>query len=149
MYPEALRAGSTIEGANAVVLVGNGGTETINYLQFVHSSMPAINAQNITLAPGGIVAIPVPVGTKELELETYTSAGRPAGYFSTGASYGYVAVHTPKIEISERGLYYIATVLPGQQPNYDVRPNPSMLAKFRNERREVGGLKPINFSWSN
>jgi len=150
MYPEAVRAGSTIDAANAIVLVGNGGTDTINYLQFGHSSMPAINVRGISLAPGGIVAVPVPVGTRELELETYTSAGRPAGYFSTGASYGYVAVHTtPKIDITERGLYYLATVLPGRQPNYDMRPNPSMLAKFRSERREVAGLKPINFSWSN
>jgi hypothetical protein len=147
MYPEVVRAGSTIDGTTAVVLVGNGGTQTINYLQFTHSSMPAINVQDITLAPGGIVAVPVPVGTKELELANYTIASRPAGYFTTGASYGYVPVRTPKVDIIDRGLYYIATVLPGQQPNYDVRPNPSMIMKFRNEHREVAGLKPINFNW--
>src|SRR3954465_12022103 len=97
MYPQALRAGRPIDGASAIVLVGNGGTETINSLQFTHSSMPAINVHNITLAPGEIVAVPVPVGTRELELSNYTVASRPAGYFTTGASYGYVPVRTPKI----------------------------------------------------
>jgi hypothetical protein len=29
----------------------------------VHSSLPAINVRGINLLPGGILAIPVPVGT--------------------------------------------------------------------------------------
>ena len=77
MYPEAVQAGTAVKGDSAVVLVANGGDQTIDYLQFVHRGFPAINARGITLSPDGIVAIPVPVGTTGLYLSNYTSVGRP------------------------------------------------------------------------
>jgi hypothetical protein len=131
-----------------VVLVGNGGSEAINYLQFTHSSMPAINARGIVLPPGGIVAVPIPVGTKSLTLSNYTTSGRPGGYLPNGMGYGYVPVRTPPIDISARGSYYVATIFPGVQKSFEVKPTPSMLSKFRNAFRKIASLKPMNFSWS-
>ena len=147
MYPEPLQAGSAIKSDTAIVLVGNGGSEVINYLQFVHSSLPAINASGITLAPGGIVAIPIPVGTSGLSLSNYTTSGRPGGYLTNGVAFGYVPVRTAPIDINSPGLYYIATILPDRQPNFEPRPTAVLLAKLRKERPEVSNLKPINFSW--
>ena len=79
MYPSAIEAGQNVDDQMAVLLVGNAGPETINYLQFGHSSLPAINARGIDLPPNGIVAIPVPVGITSLSLEDYTVSGRGSG----------------------------------------------------------------------
>jgi hypothetical protein len=149
MYPDAVRAGSSVKGDAAVVVVGNGGSETINYLQFVHSGFPAINAHDITLAPDEVVAIPVPVGTKGLQLSNYTTSRRPGTYLPNGTSMGFVPVNTPGIDIASPGLYYVATVFPGQQRNFEVRPSGAQLSKLRKERPELAGLKPVNFGWSN
>jgi hypothetical protein len=148
MYPEPLKAASTVESNAAIALVGNGGNDTIDYVQFVHNSFPAINARGINLPPGGIVAIPVPVGTTGLSLNVYTTSGRPGGYLPSGMAMGYVSVHTPAIDINTAGLYYIATIFPERKPNYEVKPSPPMLTKFKAEQREISRLRPINFSWS-
>ncbi|WP_339036763.1 hypothetical protein WHZ78_04345 [Bradyrhizobium symbiodeficiens] len=149
MYPEAVRAGSPVKGDTAIVLVGNGGSETINYLQFVHSGFPAINARGISLAPDGVVAIPIAVGTARLELQNYTTTGRPGSYLPNGVSMGFVPVHTPTIDIPSPGLYYVATVFPGQQRSFETRPTALQLAKLRKEHPELAAMKPVNFSWSN
>ncbi|MFK4519452.1 hypothetical protein ABIF20_006817 [Bradyrhizobium japonicum] len=149
MYPEAVRAGGAVKSDTAIVLVANGGSETINYLQFVHNGFPAINARGISLAPDGLVAIPVAVGTMGLELQNYTTTGRPGTYLPNGASMGFVPVHTPKIDLPSPGLYYVATVFPGQQRSFETRPTAVQLAKLRKERPELAALKPVNFTWSN
>jgi hypothetical protein len=149
MYPEPLQAGSAIKTDTAIVLVGNGGNEMIDCLQFVHNSLPAINARGISLAPGGIVAIPVPIGTTRFSLSNYTTSRRPGGYLLNGMALGYVPVRTPPIDIQASGLYYVATIFPGQEPNFEIKPNGALLAKLRKERPEIAGLKPVNFGWSN
>lgn len=149
MYPDAIQSGTVIKANTAVVLVGNGGDETINYLQFVHSSLPAINAREIRLQPGGIAAIPVPVGTTALSLSNFTTAGKPGGYLSNGMAFGYVPVRTPPIDINAPGLYYVATIFPGRQPNFDSKPIGSLAAKLKSERPELSGLKPMNFGGTN
>ncbi|MGY4301567.1 hypothetical protein ACVWXN_009662 [Bradyrhizobium sp. i1.4.4] len=149
MYPEAVRAGGAVKSDTAIVLVANGGSETINYLQFVHNGFPAINARGISVAPDGFVAIPVAVGTTGLELQNYTTTGRPGTYLPNGASMGFVPVHTPKIDLPAPGLYYVATVFPGQQCSFETRPTAVQLAKLRKERPELAALKPVNFTWSN
>lgn len=149
MYPEAVRAGGAVKSDTAIVLVANGGSETINYLQFVHNGFPAINARGISLAPDGLVAIPVAVGTTGLELQNYTTTGRPGTYLPNGASMGFVPVHTPKIDLPSPGLYYVATVFPGHQRSFETRPTALQLTKLRKERPELAALKPVNFTWSN
>jgi hypothetical protein len=147
MYPEPVQAGSTVKSDAAIVLVGNGGSEIIDYLQFVHNSLPAINARGINLPSGGIAAIPVPMGTTGLSLGNYTTLGRPGTYLPSGVAMGYVPVRTPPIDVQSPGLYYVATIVPGQQPNFEIKPTSSALAKLRKERPEIAGLKPVNFSW--
>jgi len=149
MYPEAVRTGSPVKSDTAIVLIGNDGSETINYLQFGHSGFPAINAHGISLVPGGVVAIPVAVGTTGLELSSYTTTSRPGIYLPNGVSMGFVPVHTPTIDIPSPGLYYVATVFPGQQRNFETRPTAPQLARLRKERPELAVLKPVNFTWSN
>jgi hypothetical protein len=150
MYPQALDASSMPANDEAVALVGNAGPDTINYLQFGHSTIPAINAQNISLPPGGVIAIPIPVGTQSLSLEDFTLARRPGFYLLNGMGIGYIAVHTPKMDIVSRGLYYIATVFPGRPSgqNFETKPTAALLSKFKAERPKLAAnLKAVNFSW--
>lgn len=147
MYPDSVRPGDAIKNDTAVLIVGNGGSQTINYLQFVHSSLPAINARGINLPPGGIVAVPVSVGTSSLSLSNYTSPAAPAGYLSNGSSFGYIPVGTPPIDITSPGLYYVATIFPGQRPNYEVKPTNQQIARLKKDRPDLARLTPINFSW--
>ena len=148
MYPEPVQAGSVIKNDAAIVLVGNSGSEIISYLQFVHNSLPAINAGGISLAPGGIIAIPVPVGTMGLSLSNYTTAGRPGSYLPNGMAMGFIPVRTPPIDINSPGLYYVATIFPGQRHAFEIKPTGTMLSQFRKERPEILDLKPVNFGWS-
>jgi hypothetical protein len=131
----------------AVLLVGNIGPSSINYLQFVHSSLPAINVHGIDVPPNGIVAVPVPVGISSLSLADYTVSGHGGGYLPNGMAFGYIPVHTPKIDISSRGLYYIATIHAGSSEEYTAHPDPVMLMQFRKTHPQLASLKPINFSW--
>lgn len=147
MYPDAVRSGEAVRHDAALLIVANGGSQTINYLQFVHSSLPAINARGINLPPGGIVAVPVPVGTSGLSLSNYTSSAAPAGYLPSGASFGYVPVGTPPIDITSPGLYYVATIFPGQRPNYEVKPTTQQIVRLKKERPDLVRLRPVNFSW--
>jgi hypothetical protein len=147
MYPSALQDGKSVDNDIAVVLVGNTGPESISYLQFGHSSLPAINVRGIDVRPNSIVAVPVPVGINGLSLEDYTVSGRGSGYLPNGAAYGYIAVHTPRIDISSRGLYYIATIHAGLTERFTVNPDPAMLTQFRKMHPQFANLKPINFSW--
>ena len=148
MYPEPLPAGSPIKTDTALVLIGNGGSETIGYLQFVHNSLPAINARGISLPPGGVVAVTVPVGTTGLSLSNYTTSGRPGGYLPNGMALGYIPVRTPPIDINSPGLYYVATIFPGQRQNFEIKPTGTLLSQLRKQRPELLDLKPVNFSWS-
>ena len=137
MYPTALGNNSAVAEDVAVVLVGNGTPVTIDYLQFGHSNLPAINARGISISPGSIGAVPIPVGIKKLSLGTYTVAGRGAGYLPNGMNYGYNSVRTPPIDIRFRGVYYVATILP----------DPAMLRTFARNHPKIAKLKAINFSW--
>jgi len=147
MYPQALNEGQPLPGGKAVVLVGNGGPAGINYLQFVHSGLPAINVNGIDVPPMGIAAVPVPVGLTGFSLEDYTISGRGGGYLPNGMALGYIAVHTPKIDITTPGLYYIATVFPGSEQDFTTAPNPAMLRQFKAAHPQLAKLKPVNFSW--
>ena len=147
MYPTALQANAAVSDDLAVVLVGNSGQAPINYLQFSHSSLPTINAQDLNLRPGSIVAIPIAVGIRQLSLGTYTLATQGAGYLPNGMGYGYHAVHTPKIDLTARGVYYLATVLPGSEPNFTVEADRTMLAQFAKAYPQIAKLKPVNFTW--
>jgi hypothetical protein len=103
--------------------------------------------RGIDLPPNGIVAVPVPVGLKDLSLEDYTISSRGAGYLPNGMAYGYIPVHTPQIDIATRGLYYIATIHAGSSEKYSAAPDPAMLTQFRRTHPQFANLKPINFSW--
>lgn len=149
MYPERLTGTETLGSDMAVVLVGLSGGAAVNYLQFTHSSLPAINVRfSSSPQSNTIVAVPVPVGIKQLSLQVYTIAGRGAGYTPAGMSYGYVTVRTPKIDIAKPGIYYLATVDVSQPGKYVLTPIPSQLTAARNRFAQAfKQLEPVNFTW--
>ena len=147
MYPQAVNEGQPLPADKAIVLVGNGGPAGIDYLQFDHSGFPVINVTGINIPPMGIAAVPISVGVKELSLEDYTISGRGGGYLPNGMAFGYIAVHTPKIDINTPGLYYIATIFAGSTQAFTAEPNPVMLRQFKAAHPELAKLKPVNFSW--
>jgi hypothetical protein len=106
MYPSAIQAGQSVDDEMAVLLVGNVGPESINYLQFDHSSLPAINVRGIDVPPNSIVAVPVPVGISSLSLADYTVLGRGGYYLPNGMAIGYIPVHTPKTDIVSWTVLY-------------------------------------------
>ncbi len=149
MHPNRLFGSESLPPNTAIVLVGVTGQAMVNYLQFTHSSMPAINAR-FSESPEGnaIIAVPMPVGIKQLSLQVYTVAGRGAGYLPTGASYGYITVTTPKIDITAPGLYYIATLDVNQPGKYSRSPIADQLSAARVRfATSFTGLEPMNFDW--
>src|SRR3954447_20846644 len=94
MYPDVLTGSEKVDGDMAVVFVGLSGPGAVNYLQFAHSSLPAINAR-FEPRTNTVVALPMPVGVKDLQVQTYTVAGRPAGYVGSMA-FGFISVRTTK-----------------------------------------------------
>ena len=149
MYPDRLTGSETLPPDMAIVLVGVTGQAAVDYLQFKHASMPAINAR-FSGSPEGntIIAVPVPVGIKQLSLQVYTIAGRGAGYMPTGAPYGFITVATPKIDISTPGLYYIATLDVNQPGKYSQAPIADQLRAARVRfATSFTGQNPVNFAW--
>lgn len=147
MYPEAVGEGQKLSAETAVLLIGNAGPASVNYLQFDHSSLPAINVTGINLPPNGIVAVPVPVGLKNLSLEDYTVSNRAAGYLPNGMAVGYIPVHSPPIDIAAPGLYYVATLHAGSAEKYSTNPDHATLVRFRATHPQFSNMKPINFVW--
>lgn len=149
MYPTPLQEGEVIPANMAVILVGVTGTSTVNYLQFTHSAMPAINAK-FSEKGNDIIAIAVPVGIKQLSLSTITLGGRQNGYLPSGMSYGYVPVRTGKIDIDKPGIYYIATLNTNAPGQFQVSPISSQIQNFHKAfKASIGNLEPINFQWEN
>lgn len=147
MYPEPLRVTDVIQPDTAIILVGVSGEAEINYLQFTHSSTPAINVR-FTARGNALVAVSVPVGIKGLSLGTISVVQRPSGYLSNGTPYGYVPIRTQKIDIDKRGLYYIATLETNSPGQFQTKAIPDQLKDFRELFREtVGNLEPVNFQW--
>jgi hypothetical protein len=150
MNLDAVRADKDVEDNLAVVLVGNSGSVAIDYLQFTQSPMmPPIKVRNKNVPPNGIVAIPIPVGTKSLSLASYARTDRPPGYMPTGSYYGLISVNTPAIDIDAKGLYYVATVFPGKSEPFAAAPDPTALEEFRRAHPRLAQLNPVNFSWPN
>lgn len=147
---EAVRADKDVEDNSAIVLVGNSGSAAIDYLQFAQSpAMPPIKVRNKNVPPNSIVAIPIPVGTKSLSLNSYARSDRPPGYMPTGSYYGLISVNTPALDIDAKGLYYVATLFPGRPEPFAVAPDPAALEEFRRAHPRPAQLNPVNFSWPN
>jgi hypothetical protein len=147
MYPQAIAEDKIVDENTAILLVGNAGPASLGYLQFVHSALPAINVRNVALPPNGIVAVPVPVGLTKLELQNYSLSGGGGAYLPSGMAVGYVPVHTPKMDITSNGVYYVATIFPGAQPNFTTSPDLVMLKQFKAGHPKVASLKANNFTW--
>ena len=115
--------------------------------------MPAIN---VRFPPKGnaIVAVAVPVGLKQLYLNTITLGGREGGYTASGTSFGYIGVRmpngtiTPKLDLNKPGLYYVATLDTNAPGQFQVSPIDAQLQAFRaGFKSAVGNLEPVNFQW--
>ena len=146
MYPTVLKDGDTVEPDMAVVLVGVQGPWQLDYLQFGHGSLPAIN---VRFPPQGdlIIAVPLPVGLSNVRLMTVTVAGRPAGYVGS-IPVGFVGVHTPPVQLSQPGLYYIATINPAKPQEFATAPLPEQLNAFRKRFPAIASqLQPMSFQW--
>lgn len=145
----ALKPGQTLAPNMAVVLVGIAGQPgggKPNYFNFGHSSWP-----NLTFKfPGrasGIVAVPVPVGTKQLSLSELTLEGQPIQIVGTYVS-GYKSVKTPAIDIERPGIYYLATLTVWRDIQHAPDPIPLQLQQLKDEMgRTLAGLEPVNFQW--
>src|SRR4029077_3033363 len=97
-----------------------------------------------------VVPIAIPVGIRQLSLSSITIGGRASGYTSGGTSYGYIGVHTPKVDIEKPGLYYIATLETNSPGQFQLMPISEQLKEFRSRYQgNAGKLEPINFRWPN
>jgi hypothetical protein len=146
MYPDALTGSEKLDNDMAVVLVGLSGPGAVNYLQFAHSSLPAINARFAPRA-NTVVALPMPVGIKGLHIQTYTVAGRPAGYIGS-MPVGFISVRTTKIDIDAPGIYYLGTIHTPEANRASETPDPAQLREARARLADaVDGKQPVNFRW--
>jgi hypothetical protein len=145
--PRTLFGHEELEENMAVVLVGVTGPSAVNYLQFVHDGLLAINV-DVTLYGSTIIAIPFPVGVKGLTLSTYTILGRRAGYFPSGLSFGYIGVETQEIDIDARGIYYMATLDLANPTVARGTPDPDRLREVKKRlQKQFEGRLPVNFQW--
>lgn len=147
-FPSPLTDGAKVTDDMAVVIVGNDSAPSVNYLQFSHSAFPAINVGDCDVPSMGTIAISIPVGVKQLSLSDYTNTAHPGVTLATGMSLGYVRVDTPSIDMTEHGLYYLATITQFSPTKYALKPAPQLLLQFKHAYPELAKLKPINFSWT-
>jgi hypothetical protein len=146
MYPIPVVKGQVLDSRTSVVLVGISGPTAVNYLQFTHSSLPAINVKFSSQADS-IVAIPVSVGIRQITLSTITLAGRPGSYVGS-MPVGYVPVRGQAIDINKVGIYYLASLDTSKPNESSSIPRTDQLLRLREELgNTLAGLQPINFQW--
>ena len=94
--------------------------------------------------PQGIVAFAIPIGIKQLSISQVTTGRRRAGYRPDDS----VQVNTPKLDIDQRGLYFVATLDTNNPREFQIHPLPEQLEQFRADYAgTVMDLKTINFKW--
>lgn len=149
MHPTPLTVGEIPDQDMAILLVGVTGPAAVDYLQFTHASMPAINVRFSGVADG-VVAVAVPVGLSEISLNSITLRGRPGFYLPTGMATGFIAINTPRVDIKKPGIYYVATIDTSNPRQYSLVP----IAKQLNVAKQVyekafASRETVNFSWPN
>lgn len=146
--PKILRVGESIPQNFAVILIGIAGEESVDFINFDHSSQPrmivSVMDARFPAALNTIVAIAIPVGIKQLSIFEITAGRQRLGYRPNDT----VKVNTPKIDIDQPGLYYVATLDTDNPGQFQVTPLPEQLKQFHADYvGTVDGLKPINFQW--
>lgn len=147
MYPKELRPQDRLADNMAVVLVGITGPAQASYMRFTHSVMPSLNVE---FQPRGdsILAFAVPAGIKNMSLSSYIRSRMRAGYLPNGMSFGYVPVHSDRIDIDKPGIYYFVTVDASQPQSYTKGPVAEQLREVRSRLGQVfANREPVNFSW--
>jgi hypothetical protein len=145
-YPKPLTKGESVKSNSAIVLVGISGPVAVDYIQFGHSTFPAINAK-FPAQGDTIVAIPIATGVKQLAIWTITLAGRP-GFYIGSMPVGYIPVKTRAIDIDRPGIYYLATLDTSKPGASSPEPNPEQLLRLRETLGDaLAGLQPVNFQW--
>jgi hypothetical protein len=146
MYPTPVTRGQVFDSRTAVVLVDISGPAAIDYLQFTHAGLPAINAK-FPAQGDSIVAIPIPVGINRLTLSTITIAGRP-GFYVGSTAVGYLPVRTQVIDIDKPGLYFLGTLETSKLGDGSPNPRADQLQRLQQTLGDIfSGLNPINFQW--
>jgi hypothetical protein len=144
MYPTPLTPTQTVAPHQAVILVGSSGPGGVSYVQFHHSSLPAINVRQPFASE--ILAVPMAVGIKKLSIHVYTAAGQGSGYIGS-MTFGYNTVKSTPVDIDRPGIYYIGTIRPavGQVVS---EPDAAQLSQLREKyKTSFAGLEPVNFRW--
>ena len=145
-HERPLRSMSDIDSQTAVVLVGAIGSETINYIQLCSKSTSCLNYKNISLH-NDVIALPVPVPIKGLELNSYTVSSRRAFYFGV-QPVGYIGVNRERINIDEPCAFYLLTIHTDEKGGYDLAPSIRMLNMAKEKYGSLPSkMKALNFSW--
>jgi hypothetical protein len=130
----------------AIVLIGIVGPRKLDYMGLNHFRLPTIRA-GFQPTTDAIVAFPIPVGIKGLNVNEFTAAGSRVGNIGS-MSYGYVGVHSNRVDIDTPGIYFLTTVDSSRPESFDKTPLPSQL---RDARRRLAvsleGREPVNFTW--
>lgn len=141
--PRPLQIGESVPENFAVILIGVVGTESLDFLHLRHSVEWGMSPTFLA-PPQGIVAFAIPIGIKQLSISQVTTGRRRAGYRPKDT----VQVNTPKLDIDQRGLYFVATLDTNNPRQFQIHPLPEQLEQFRADYAgTVMDLETINFKW--
>ncbi len=149
MYPTAITQETNLTEKESVILIGLHGTNHVNYIQLCHGSIPCLNFK-IPPTTNDIIALPIPVGLKNVELNSFTVEEEPAGYgYGLGYStvpHGYKTVKDIPIKVIERGVYFMGML--NTDNSKLTLPNDSVLKVAKSKfGRKMGNYQTLNFNW--
>lgn len=145
-HERPLSKSTVIDDKTAIVLVGVKGPLAVNYIQLCSHSTNCLNYKGIYVN-NDVIALPVPLPLKGLELNSYTVTSQRSGYYGSRA-YGYIGIDDERITILEKGVHYLLTIDTSEKGAFDLDPSEAELEVAQNKYSAlVSGLKPLNFTW--
>ncbi len=144
---QAIQPNTIVADNVLVILVSTAGPAGINYLQFCHSKTPCLNYEGISIQ-NDIVALPMTVNMKDLELNTFTLEGKGGFYLPNGMGIGFNGLDDKPININQAGIYFHVHIDTSEDGGFTTTPPTEMLRKAKQKYgNQISHLKPINFTW--
>lgn len=144
--------GTAVPLGHGVVLVAVTGPSAVNYMQYCRGNGGCLNYRFPPVA-NDVIALPVPIPSIDVGMDSITLANRAAGVAPTGGGgsveYGYIAIRDePVFSVTDATVRFHITINTAQGGGYSSAANPAAIKRAAEKYGpSLTSMKPENFTW--